>query len=63
MGKIYGLQREAIYSANDGKVVLITNMENHMTDWKLYLTGKDVPRKKTNSRNICNNYTIMDTIL
>lgn len=46
MGKIYGLQREAIYSANDGKVVLITNtnMENHMTDWKLYLTGKDVPR-------------------
>lgn len=37
----YGWQREVTYSEKDSKVVLITNMENHMTDWKLYLAGKD----------------------
>ncbi len=36
----YGWQREVTYSAKDAKVVLITNMENHMTDWELYLAGK-----------------------
>lgn len=36
----YGWQREVTYSERDRKVVLITNMENHMTDWKLYLAGK-----------------------
>lgn len=36
----YGWQREVTYSENDSKVVLITNMENHMTDWELYLAGK-----------------------
>ncbi len=36
----YGWQREVTYSESDSKVVLITNMENHMTDWELYLTGK-----------------------
>lgn len=37
----YKWQREVTYSENDCKVVLITNMENHMTDWELYLAGKD----------------------
>ena len=37
----YGWQREVTYSEKDCKVVLITNMENHMTDWELYLAGKD----------------------
>ena len=36
----YKWQREVTYSENDSKVVLITNMENHMTDWELYLAGK-----------------------
>lgn len=36
----YKWQREVTYSENDRKVVLITNMENHMNDWKLYLAGK-----------------------
>ena len=36
----YKWQREVTYSENDCKVVLITNMENHMTDWELYLAGK-----------------------
>ena len=36
----YKWQREVTYSENDRKVVLITNMENHMTDWELYLAGK-----------------------
>ena len=35
-------QREVTYSENDAKVVLITNMENHMTDWELYLAGKNM---------------------
>ncbi len=33
----YNWQREVTYAENDRKVVLITNMENHMTDWELYL--------------------------
>lgn len=37
----YKWQREVTYSENDCKVVLITNMENHMTDWELYLAGKN----------------------
>lgn len=37
----YKWQREVTYSENDCKVILITNMENHMTDWKLYLAGKN----------------------
>ena len=37
----YKWQREVTYSENDGKVILITNMENHMTDWELYLAGKN----------------------
>lgn len=37
----YKWQREVTYSENDSKVVLITNMENHMTDWELYLAGKE----------------------
>ena len=37
----YKWQREVTYSENDSRVVLITNMENHMTDWELYLAGKD----------------------
>ena len=37
----YLWQREVTYSENDSKVVLITNMENHMTDWELYLAGKN----------------------
>ncbi len=37
----YKWQREAIYSENDRKVVLITNMENHMSDWELYLARKN----------------------
>lgn len=37
----YRWQREVTYSENDSKVVLITNMENHMTDWELYLAGKE----------------------
>ena len=37
----YQWQREVTYSENDCKVVLITNMENHMTDWELYLAGKN----------------------
>lgn len=37
----YEWQREVTYSEKDCKVVLITNMENHMTDWELYLAGKD----------------------
>ena len=36
----YGWQREVTYSESDSKVVLITNMENHMADWELYLAGK-----------------------
>ena len=36
----YKWQREVTYSENDARVVLITNMENHMTDWELYLAGK-----------------------
>lgn len=38
----YKWQREVTYSENDAKVVLITNMENHMTDWELYLAGKNM---------------------
>ena len=38
----YKWQREVTYSDNDAKVVLITNMENHMTDWELYLAGKNM---------------------
>lgn len=38
----YQWQREITYSENDSKVVLITNMENHMTDWELYLAGKNI---------------------
>lgn len=38
----YKWQREVTYSENDAKVVLITNMENHMTDWELYLVGKNM---------------------
>ena len=36
----YKWQREVNYSENDAKVVLITNRENHMTDWELYFVGK-----------------------
>ena len=32
----YKWQRDAIYSEEDKRVVLITNMENHMTDWELF---------------------------
>lgn len=37
----YQWQREVTYPEKDSKVVLITNMENHMTDWELYLAGKE----------------------
>ena len=37
----YMWQREVTYSKEDCKVILITNMENHMTDWELYLAGKE----------------------
>ena len=37
----YKWQRKVTYSENDCKVILITNMENHMTDWELYLAGKN----------------------
>lgn len=36
----YIWQREVTYSENDSRVILITNMENHMTDWELYIAGK-----------------------
>lgn len=54
----YKWQREVTYSENDAKVVLITNKENHMTDWELYFVGKTCKGRrytKSNSRNSCNN--------
>lgn len=36
----YHWQREVMYSAEDRRVVLITNMENHMTDEALYAAMK-----------------------
>ena len=42
----YKWQREVTYSENDCKVVLITNMENHMTDWSCILQGKADSGKK-----------------
>lgn len=40
----YAWQREVIYSEEDRRVVLITNMENHMTDEQLYerMKGLDI---------------------
>lgn len=32
----YKWQRDVTYSEQDKRVVLITNMENHMTDWELF---------------------------
>ncbi len=42
----YQWQREVTYSERDSKVVLITNMEKHMTDWELYLAGKKTADNK-----------------
>lgn len=41
----YMWQREVIYSAEDRRVVLITNMENHMTDEQLYEGMKECQAK------------------
>lgn len=37
----YHWQREVMYPAEDRRVVLITNMENHMTDEALYAAMKE----------------------
>lgn len=37
----YGWQREFLYSQEDARVVLITNMENHLTDQELFLLMKE----------------------
>ena len=37
----YEWQRQVTYAEEDQRVVLITNMENHMTDWDLYMCMKD----------------------
>ena len=37
----YIWQREVTYSKEDCQVVLITHMENHLTDWELYLARKE----------------------
>ena len=48
----YKWQREVTYSENDAKVVLITNMENHMTDWALYLAGKNMQGQRGYKKQI-----------
>ena len=48
----YKWQREVNYSENDAKVVLITNMENHMTDWELYLAGKNMQGQRGYKKQI-----------
>ena len=48
----YKWQREVTYSDNDAKVVLITNMENHMTDWELYLAGKNMQGQRGYKKQI-----------
>lgn len=42
----YGWQREVLYAEEDRRVVLLTNMENHLTDQELYEAMKKVCDKK-----------------
>ena len=41
----YLWQREVTYSPEDKRVVLLTNLENHMTDAELYEQMKNVREK------------------